>query len=62
MDTSVYPIARNPVMICGSAATVCERSPPPSWRSTTAPGNTAPSTRLAIAAAPGNVQSFGSTE
>ena len=49
-------------MIWGNAATVCERSPPASCMSTTAPGKAAPTTRLTIACTPGSVQSFGSTE
>jgi hypothetical protein len=53
---------RIPRMIFGSAATVADRSPPPSCSSTTAPGLTLPRTARAIslAVAPG-AQSRGST-
>ena len=56
------PILRIPRMIYGSAATVADRSPPPSCSSTTAPGLTLSRTARAIslAVAPG-AQSRGST-
>src|SRR6266545_4253376 len=40
-----------PLTIAGSAATVAERSPPPSWRMTIEPGRTARSTPRTIALA-----------
>ena len=49
-------------MIFGKAATVSERVPPPSCRSTTPPGKAAPSTLLTIAVTPGIDQSRGSIE
>ena len=48
-------------MIRGSAASVSERGPPASCRSTIDPAWAWPSTLPTIASVPGSVQSFGST-
>jgi hypothetical protein len=47
------PLADRAASTWSSAATVWERSPPPSWNNTTSPERTRPSTRAAITPAPG---------